>query len=237
MSDSGLRVRGVTSGYPGVVVLNDVDLEVKPGEVVTIFGANGAGKSTLLGTIMGVVERHAGEIDLDGSPLRPRVREVTRRGVAIVPQGRRAFSRRTVADNLLIGGWVTRARRSELVERREEAYERFPSLRRRADQAAGSLSGGEAQMLAIGMAMMAKPSLLLLDEPSLGLAPVVVDTVLREIRSLADSGVGVLLVEQVVNKALQVADRGAVLKAGRIVTSGTADELRRDADVAAAYLG
>lgn len=233
----GLSINRLVSGYPGIDVVREVDLEVRPGEVVTVFGANGAGKSTLLNTIMGVVDRRAGTIDVDGRPLPAKPREATKRGVAIVPQGRRVFARRTVADNLLIGGWVTRASRTVLAQRREASFERFPALRRRADQPAGSLSGGEAQMLAIGMALMAEPSLLLLDEPSLGLAPVVVDSVLSEVRALADDGMGVLLVEQVVNKALRVSDRGAVLKAGRIVKTGTADELRQDDDIAAAYLG
>jgi branched-chain amino acid transport system ATP-binding protein len=233
---SGLVVRGLRAGYRGVDVLHGVGLDVPSGTVVTVVGANGAGKSTLLAAVLGLVTRSAGTVTFDGEPLDGGLRATVRRGVAVVPEGRRVFARRTVSDNLLLGAWGRRDRagvRADL----EAVYGRFPVLADRRAQPAGALSGGEAQMLAIGMALMSRPRLLLLDEPSLGLAPLVVDAVLREVRTLADDGMTVLLVEQVVRKALRVADHAYVMRLGEIALHGPALELVDDPAVAQAYLG
>ncbi|WP_379567519.1 ABC transporter ATP-binding protein [Pseudonocardia lutea] len=231
-----LRIEGLRAGYGGAEILHGIDLEVPAGSVAALVGANGAGKSTLLAAVLGTVPRTAGRVLLGGEPLPAGVRAATSRGIAIVPEGRRVFARRTVRDNLLVGAWGRRDRagvRADL----ESTYARFPALERRGGQPAGALSGGEAQMLAIGMALMSRPRVLLLDEPSLGLAPVVVDAVLAEVRALADDGMTVLLVEQVVRKALRVADRGHVLRLGEIVVEGAAADLVDDVAVTQAYLG
>lgn len=236
-ADRSLTVRGLVAGYPGVEVLHGVDLEVRAGQLTALIGANGAGKSTLLGSVMGTVGIKSGTIEFAGERLGGRVRRAVDAKVALVPQGRRIFARRTVADNLLIGGWTAEVGKAELAARQQEMYARFPILGERSEQPAGSLSGGEAQMLAIGMALMPAPRLLLLDEPSLGLAPIVVDRVMAEVRELADQGMAVLIVEQVVHKVLKVADHGYVLQAGRVVADGPAAELRANAAIADAYLG
>jgi branched-chain amino acid transport system ATP-binding protein len=232
----GLRIEGLRAGYGGAEILHGIDMEVPAGSIAALVGANGAGKSTLLAAVLGVVPRTAGRVLLDGEALAPGVRAATSRGIAIVPEGRRVFAGRSVQDNLLLGAWVRRDR-AEVRADLDGMCTRFPALAERRGQPAGALSGGEAQMLAIGMALMSRPRVLLLDEPSLGLAPVVVDAVLAEVRSLADGGMAVLLVEQVVRKALGVADRGHVLRLGEIVVEGAAADLIDNAAVTAAYLG
>jgi branched-chain amino acid transport system ATP-binding protein len=235
---SGLVVEGLRAGYGAADVLRGVDLTVEPGKLSVLLGPNGAGKSTLLRSIMGLLKPSAGTVTLDGVRLDGRSSaKVAKAGVALVPEGRRLFGPEPIADNLLVGGWVRGRSRSELEADREAMYERFPVLGVRRKEAAASLSGGEAQMLAIAMALMARPRVLLLDEPSLGLAPIIVGEVMALAVDLARQGTTVLLVEQMVSKALAVADHVAVLGLGEVVASGTPAEVRADATVAATYLG
>jgi branched-chain amino acid transport system ATP-binding protein len=234
----GLTITGLRAGYGAADVLRGVDLTVEPGRLTVLLGPNGAGKSTLLRTVVGLLKPSAGRVELDGSRLDGRSSaRIARAGVALVPEGRRLFGPEPIADNLLIGGWVRGRARAELERDRDAMYERFPILGQRRREAAASLSGGEAQMLAIAMALMARPRVLLLDEPSLGLAPIIVAEVMELAVDLARQGVGVLLVEQMVSKALAVADHVAVLGLGEVVASGTPAEVRADAAVASTYLG
>ncbi|MFO7293097.1 MAG: ABC transporter ATP-binding protein [Actinomycetes bacterium] len=232
-----LEVESVRAGYGQAQALWDVSLRVGDGEIVTIIGPNGAGKSTLVNVIAGIHPAWGGRIVFDGreiTALPPH--RVCTAGVAVVPEGRQVFADMTVTDNLLIGGYHRAAR-----ARRKENYERvceiFPRLAERANQLAGSLSGGEQQMLAIGRALMAEPRLLLLDEPSLGLAPVIVDTIFEILQRINAEGVSVLVVEQNVVEALELASRGYVLEQGRIVKEAAAADLLDDPDVRTAYLG
>jgi ABC-type branched-subunit amino acid transport system ATPase component len=233
-----LTISGLRAGYGAADVLNGIDLTVEPGRLTVLLGPNGAGKSTLLRCVMGLLKPSAGSIALGGTRIDGQSSaKVARTGIALVPEGRRLFGPEPIADNLLIGGWVRGRSKTELEADRESMYERFPILGRRRKEAAASLSGGEAQMLAIAMALMARPRVLLLDEPSLGLAPRIVSEVMDLAVDLAHQGVGVLLVEQMVSKALAVADRVAVLGRGEVVASGTPAEVRADTAVAATYLG
>jgi branched-chain amino acid transport system ATP-binding protein len=233
-----LVVRGLCAGYEAGNVLNDVDLHVEAGKLSVVLGPNGAGKSTLLRCVLGLLKPNAGTIELDGkridgmSPAK-----IARSGIALVPEGRRLFGPESVADNLWIGGWVRGRAKSELEADRKGMYERFPILGRRRKEPAASLSGGEAQMLAIAMALMARPAVLLLDEPSLGLAPKLVTEVMELTGELASQGVTVLLVEQMVNKALAVSDWAVVLGRGSIVASGTPRDVAAHPMVKATYLG
>jgi branched-chain amino acid transport system ATP-binding protein len=233
-----LVVRGLCADYGAGNVLNDVDLDVEAGKLSVVLGPNGAGKSTLLRCILGLLKPNAGTIELDGkridgmSPAK-----VARAGIALVPEGRRLFGTEPIADNLWIGGWVRGRARRELEADRNSMYERFPILGRRRKESAASLSGGEAQMLAIAMALMAKPDVLLLDEPSLGLAPKLVSEVMALAGELSQQGVTVLLVEQMVNKALAVSDSAVVLGRGTVVASGTPREVAAHPMVKATYLG
>jgi branched-chain amino acid transport system ATP-binding protein len=233
-----LELSGVRAGYGAADVLNGVDLTVEPGKLTVILGPNGAGKSTLLRCVMGMLKLSGGTIELDGRRMDGQSSaKVARAGVALVPEGRRLFGTEPIADNLLVGGWVRGRSKAELLSDREEMYERFPILGQRRKESAASLSGGEAQMLAIAMALMARPRVLLLDEPSLGLAPRLVSEVMELAVGLAKQGSSVLLVEQMVTKALAVADWVAVLGRGSVVTAGTPAEVKADGAVAAAYLG
>jgi branched-chain amino acid transport system ATP-binding protein len=233
-----LKITGLRAGYGAADVLNGIDLTVEPGRLTVLLGPNGAGKSTLLRCVMGLLKPSAGTIELDGTRIDGQSSaKVARAGIALVPEGRRLFGPEPIADNLLIGGWVQGRSKTQLEADRESMYERFPILGRRRKEAAASLSGGEAQMLAIAMALMSRPRVLLLDEPSLGLAPRIVSEVMELAVDLARQGVGVLLVEQMVSKALAVADQVAVLGRGEVVASGTPAEVRADTAVAATYLG
>jgi len=231
-----LEVSGIDVFYGDAQALWGVSLGVRRGEVVAIVGPNGAGKTTLVKTIAGLMRPRRGQVLLDGqelSALAPH--EVCRHGVALVPEGRRVFPKLTVRENLELGAYE-RAARSRLKQSMEEVFSLFPRLRERAGQLAGTLSGGEQQMLAIGRALMARPRLLLLDEPSLGLAPIVVDSIFETIRQLNATGLSVVLVEQHVAKALAVAHRAYILAEGRIVTSGTPAQLLNDTQVKQVYL-
>jgi branched-chain amino acid transport system ATP-binding protein len=228
-----LAVRGLQAGYGAFQVLRGLDLEVRPGLTV-VLGPNGAGKTTLLRALNGLLPRQ-GEVLLDGAALPLRTDEIVRAGVALVPEGRQLFAQMTVTENLELGGWLLP--RAERARRLEEVLADFPKLRERARQLAGTMSGGEQQMVAVARAMVSAPRLLMLDEPSLGLAPRMVDELLALVRRIADQGTTVLMVEQNVKKALAVADRGYVLERGALVASGPARLLARSTVVREAYLG
>nr|WP_277997695.1 ABC transporter ATP-binding protein [Thermanaeromonas sp. C210] len=223
--------------YGAIHALKGVTLEVKEGEIVTLLGANGAGKSTTLKAISALIQPRSGEILFEGRPLhRLSPQEVVKMGISHVPEGRRIFANLTVLENLELGAYLRRERR-EVVSALEEVWRHFPRLKERQKQLAGTLSGGEQQMLAIGRALMMRPRLLLLDEPSMGLAPLLVKEIFSIIQEINRSGTTILLVEQNVHTALQVAHRGYVLETGRIVLSGTAEELSGSEEVKKAYLG
>jgi len=228
-----LWVDGLSAGYGSFLVLRDLSLEVKPGLTV-ILGPNGAGKSTLLKALNGLIGR-SGQVWLDDAELPDTTHEIVRAGVALVPEGRQLFPQLTVRENLELGGWLVA--KGERGQRLEQAFADFPKLRERASQLAGTMSGGEQQMVAVARAMMSAPRLLMLDEPSLGLAPRMVDELLLIARRIADAGTTVLMVEQNVKKALAVADRGYVMERGTLVASGAARLLARSSVIREAYLG
>ena len=232
-----LELRGVNVFYGAVQALREVSLRVDEGEIVTLIGANGAGKSTTLMAISGIVPPRRGEILFEGRPIHGLAPDrIVRLGICQVPEGRRIFPELTVAENLDMGAFLRRDRQG--IERdREELYELFPILHQRRHQPGGNLSGGEQQMLAIGRALMSKPKLLLLDEPSLGLAPIIIQQIFDIIEQLRKDGVTVFLVEQNANQALKLADRAYVLENGRIVMQGTGADLLVDPKVRDAYLG
>jgi branched-chain amino acid transport system ATP-binding protein len=231
-----LQVSGLFAGYGHVPVLRDVSLSVMPGEVVTLIGANGAGKSTLLKTVMGLLRATAGEVRLGGEPVtRVAPERLVARGLALVPEGRMLFGPMSVEENLRLGAYA-RGRR-EYPEALERVYGLFPVLRERSRQKAATLSGGEQQMLAIGRALMSGPTVLLLDEPSLGLAPKVIAEIFATLDTLRSEGLSVLLVEQDVKIALRHADRGYVMRTGSIVMEGLASDLLANEQVRHIYLG
>jgi branched-chain amino acid transport system ATP-binding protein len=236
LSDSLLQVQNLSVRYGGISALEAVDLKVESGEVVTLLGANGAGKTTLLRAISRIVDASEGSIHFDGTDLgRLGAAKVVALGIAHSPEGRRVLARQSVRDNLILGAWT---RKDDEVEADvDAAFTRFPRLAARADQPAGNLSGGEQQMLAIARALMSRPRLLLLDEPSLGLAPKLVREIFAIVAELHATGVTILLVEQNATLALEHADRGYVLEAGRMTLAGPAAELIADERVRQAYLG
>jgi branched-chain amino acid transport system ATP-binding protein len=234
---AALEVQGVNTYYGNIHALRDVSLAVRDGEIVTLIGANGAGKSTTLRTISGILQPRDGRVLLDGQPitgLPPH--EIVERGICQVPEGRRIFSRMTVLENLEMGAFA-RKDRGQIPTDMERVFDLFPRLKERIGQKGGTLSGGEQQMLAIGRALMSRPQILLLDEPSMGLAPILVETIFRTVREINQQGVTVLLVEQNALMALQVANRGYVLETGAIVLDDTAANLRENETVQKAYLG
>ena len=231
-----LQLEDVSASYGAVKALHDISLEVDAGEVVTLIGANGAGKSTCLKVITGLLPAQSGRVlwqgqDLSGIAAHQRVPQ----GIAMSPEGRQVFPRMTVRENLEMGAYTRQD--ADIEADLQKVFELFPILKERLLQLAGTLSGGEQQMLAIGRALMSKPRLLLLDEPSLGLAPLIVKQIFSIIRDIRKLGLAVLLVEQNARQALQVSDRGYVFEVGRIVLSGPAPELSSNADVQKAYLG
>ncbi len=235
-----LRVESLDTGYGGVQALYGVSLDVMEGEVVALIGANGAGKSTLMSAIVGLVEPWAGSIVLRGEDVtRVPTQKRVRRGLALVPEGRLLFGSMTVEENLRLGAFHRDVRPgdAELEEDYRSVYESFPVLDARRRQEAATLSGGEQQMLAIGRALMARPRLLLLDEPSFGLAPKIVVEIFEVLEQLRERGITMLLVEQDARIALKHADRGHVMRTGTIALSGTAEELIEDDDVRLIYLG
>jgi branched-chain amino acid transport system ATP-binding protein len=233
-----LEVTGLRVSYGAVAAIKGVDLSVGSGEVVALLGANGAGKSTMLRTISGLIRPRAGRIALGSQSIHrlPPAR-IVRLGIAHCPEGRRVFGNLSVAENLRLGA-AARAERSGVTEDRDRIYAMFPVLRERMHQSAGTLSGGEQQMLALGRALMARPRVLLLDEPSLGLAPLLVQQIFRTLRELKVAGVTMLLVEQNIKLALDLSDRAYVLRTGEVSLAGSVAELKADYEkVAAAYLG
>ena len=232
-----LKMVGVETYYGKVKALHGVSLDVKEGQLVTILGANGAGKSTILKTISGLVEPENGTIHFNDIRIDRKDREDSvAMGISHVPEWRRIFPELTVYENLLMGGFLIKEK-DLLRDRMEEAYTHFPVLRKRQEQRAGTLSGGEQQMLAISRALMIKPKLLLLDEPSLGLSPLLVQDIFSTIKELHQSGVTILLVEQNVNHALKIADYGYVITTGKIFLSGTYEDLLDEEKVREQYLG
>jgi branched-chain amino acid transport system ATP-binding protein len=231
-----LELKNVSVSYGPIEALKDATLDVKQGEIVALIGANGAGKSTTLLAISGVARARAGELLFNGESITSRpVHELVSLGISHVPEGRRIFPRLTVLENLEIGAYGKSSQ--ETKDGIESAVALFPALSPRMRQLGGTLSGGEQQMLAIGRALMAKPRLLLLDEPSLGLAPIIVSKIFRIIRDINQQGTTILLVEQNAKAALNLANRAFVLETGRIVKHGNAAELANDPDVRKAYLG
>ncbi|XJZ27215.1 ABC transporter ATP-binding protein [Bacillota bacterium Lsc_1132] len=232
-----LKINDINVYYGNIQALKGVSLEIKEGEIVTLIGANGAGKSTLLKTISGLLKPKQGEILFEGESIGGKVAQtIVKKGISHVPEGRRVFSNMTVEENLELGAYL-RKDKLGIRDDFEKVYQLFPRLFERKKQQAGTLSGGEQQMLAMGRALMARPRLLLLDEPSMGLAPLLVKTIFRIIEEINQSGTTILLVEQNANMALSIARRAYVIETGRIVSAGTADELNQSDQIRKAYLG
>jgi branched-chain amino acid transport system ATP-binding protein len=232
-----LEVNDVHAYYGNIHALKGISVTVEKGEIVSLIGGNGAGKTTTLRTISGLLKPRSGSVTLDDIDLTQyRAHELVSRGIAMVPEGRGVFARLTVAENLRMGAFH-RTDKEGITADLEQMYDLFPRLRERQTQVAGTLSGGEQQMLATARAMMSRPSLLLMDEPSMGLAPVLVETIFDTIEKINKEGTTILLVEQNAHMALQVAHRGYVLQTGEIVLSNTAKELQKDPTVQKAYLG
>ncbi|MGE4368669.1 MAG: ABC transporter ATP-binding protein [Burkholderiaceae bacterium] len=231
-----LRLENVHTHYGAIQALENVSVQVDQGEIVTLIGANGAGKTTLLMTVCGSPRASQGTVTFQGQDItRWDTHLIMRRGIAISPEGRRVFPDLTVSENLKMGGFFLKG--SEIDAGLDHVYALFPRLKERANQRAGTMSGGEQQMLAIGRALMTKPSLLLLDEPTLGLAPLIIAQIFDIIRTIREEGVTVFLVEQNAHKALQLADRGYVLENGRVVLADTGERLLANDSVRKAYLG
>jgi branched-chain amino acid transport system ATP-binding protein len=232
-----LEVRGIDAAYGKIQILHAVSLEVAPGEVVSIIGPNGAGKSTVLKAVMGMLKPARGELQFDGMSIAGlRTDLVVRRGIGYVPQGRIVFNDMTVVENLQMGAYTV-SDKSQIRRTMDEVFAIFPRLAERPRQAAGTLSGGEQQMLAMGRALMIRPRLILMDEPSLGLAPIFVDLVFEKIRELKETGMTLLLVEQNAAKALSISDRGYVLELGHNRFTGSGEALLADGRVRRMYLG
>lgn len=235
MSDILLEIKDLHVSYGGIQAVKGIDIEVPKGEIVTLIGANGAGKSTTLRTIAGLVKAEKGSIKFKGNELRGmKTNDIVAKGITLVPEGRRVFPDLTVLENLKIGAYM---RSDSLDEDIKWIYDLFPRLEERSWQLAGTLSGGEQQMLAVGRALMSKPELIMMDEPSLGLAPLVVQGIFDIIREINNQGVTILLIEQNANMALKAAHRGYVMETGAITMVGKGMELLNDESVKAAYLG
>ena len=230
-----LKIEHLSVNYGGIEAVRDISFEVPEGAIVTLIGANGAGKSTTLRSIAGLIKPRAGSITYNGEELigKP-TNEIVKRGITLVPEGRRVFPDMTVLENLKIGAYL---RNDSLTEDIRWVYELFPRLEERSWQAAGTLSGGEQQMLAVGRALMSKPKVIMMDEPSLGLAPIIVQGIFDIIKEINRQGVTVLLIEQNANMALHTADMAYVLETGRITMTGPGKELLKDENVKKAYLG
>ena len=231
-----LSVKDLRVSYGAIKAVKGISFDISEGEIVTLIGANGAGKSTTLNTIAGLLKPESGEVKFKGESLigiKPH--KIVSMGIALCPEGRRVFTQMSVEENLEMGGY-TRSD-AENQETMERVYERFPRLKERMGQSAGTMSGGEQQMLAMGRALMSRPQLLMLDEPSMGLAPILVQEIFDIVKELNDQGTTILLVEQNASMALSIADRGYVLETGTITKTGTGQELLHDDDVRKAYLG
>ncbi len=232
-----LKVNGINVYYGNIQAIKDVSLEINQGEIVTLIGANGAGKSTLLKTISGLLKPKKGEVLFQDKSIAGKAAQtIVKQGISHVPEGRRVFANMSVEENLELGAYL-RKDKAEIKKDFEKVFELFPRLLERRKQQAGTLSGGEQQMLAMGRALMARPKLLLLDEPSMGLAPLLVKTIFRIIEEINKTGTTILLVEQNANMALSIADRVYVIETGKVVLSGTAEELNESDQLKMAYLG
>ena len=230
-----LKVENLSVNYGHIEALKNVSVDVKKGQICSIIGANGAGKSTLLKTTSGLVKPVSGMIYFEGKPLPKRAHKIVAEGIVHVPEGRKTFSGLTIEDNLLVGGTV--ADKSRLAANLEKQYQLFPILKERKNQFAGTLSGGEQQMLAVARGLMSEPKIILLDEPSMGLAPLIVNQIYNLIGQIRESGITVLLIEQNAKKALSICDFAYVLENGKIKLSGTGEELLASDEVRKAYLG
>ena len=232
-----LELKGVVSGYGNSTALKSIDLSVPEGKIVSLIGANGAGKSTTMRTIMGLVKAREGSISFLGQDLtKLKTHEIVKAGISLVPEGRQILQDMTVYENLEMGAYI-RDDKAGIEEDIKKVFKRFPILDERSYQLGGTLSGGQQQMLAIGRALMARPKLLLLDEPSMGLAPLVVNEIFEVIKEISQEGTTVLVVEQNVRQALKIADYAYVLETGKMVLDGSAEEVRHDPRVMEAYLG
>ncbi|KLV27552.1 MULTISPECIES: ABC transporter ATP-binding protein [Niallia] len=232
-----LHIKDLNVYYGNIQALKGVTLDIKEGEIVTLIGANGAGKSTLLKTLSGLIKPRKGSIEYLGKSIAGKpAQSIVKAGMSHVPEGRRVFSNMTVEENLELGAFL-RKDKQEIQKNLQKVYEIFPRLFERKKQLAGTLSGGEQQMLAMGRAIMAKPKLLLLDEPSMGLAPIIVRTIFQVIQEINEEGTTVLLVEQNAHMALSIAHRGYVIETGKVVLSGSAQELQESDELKQAYLG
>ncbi|MCI7148018.1 MAG: ABC transporter ATP-binding protein [Candidatus Fimisoma sp.] len=232
-----LEIRNLNVHYGGIHALRGINLEVDDGKIISLIGANGAGKSTTLKSVMGLVPKSAGSVVWNGRDItRLETKEIVKAGIALCPEGRKVFPDLTVAENLTIGAYL-RKDKEEIKKDRDWVYELFPRMKEREWQLAGTLSGGEQQMLAVGRALMTKPKLLMLDEPSLGLAPLVIKDIFSIIRQIKEAGVNVLLIEQNAKAALEISDFAYVMETGTITMSGPGRELLSDDRVKKAYLG
>lgn len=232
-----LKVNGLTAGYGALTIIWDETFEIRDGEIVAILGSNGAGKTTTVRAITGLIHPSAGQVEFNGEDLaRKNSRYILDRGIVQVPEGRQLFTSMTCLENLEMGAFNKRLK-ADFKDNLERCYTWFPKLKERAGQLAGTLSGGEQQMVAVARALVGEPQLLILDEPSLGLAPNIVDDILNVAKAMAETGVSVMLVEQDITKALAVADRGYVIENGRVTLEGTAAELSANEHVKKAYLG
>ena len=232
-----LQVKGLKVAYGGIQAVKGVDFEVREGELVSLIGSNGAGKTTTMKAITGNLPLAGGDIEYLGKSIKGQGPwDLVRQGLAMVPEGRGVFTRMTITENLLMGAYI-RKDKPGIAEDVEKVYTIFPRLRERKDQLAGTMSGGEQQMLAMGRALMSRPKLLLLDEPSMGLSPIMVDKIFEVVRDVYAQGVTILLVEQNASRALALADRGYVMESGLITMTGPGKDLLADPKVRAAYLG
>ena len=231
-----LSIRGLNVSYGAIRAIRGIDLDVYEGEIVCVIGANGAGKSTLMNAIIGNVRRESGTLLLEGEPLARLSYQAVSQGVSLAPEGRKVFAPLTVHENLMMGAFPIKDR-SKIGQDLDWVFTLFPRLKERRDQHAGTLSGGEQQMLSIGRALMSSPRLLLLDEPSLGLAPIIIRDIFQELKRINDKGVTILLVEQNARQALLLSNRGYVMQTGRMIMEGLASDLLKNPDVEAAYLG
>ena len=237
MSETLLKVTGLKVSYGGIQAVKGVDFEVREGELVSLIGSNGAGKTTTMKAITGTLPFVAGSIEFLGKSIKGRgAWDLVGEGLVMVPEGRGVFTRMTITENLQIGAYI-RKDKAEIAKDIDRVFATFPRLKERATQLAGTMSGGEQQMLAMGRALMARPKVLLLDEPSMGLSPIMVDKIFEVVKQVYDQGVTVLLVEQNASRALQLADRGYVMESGLITMSGDAKVMLSDPKVRAAYLG
>jgi len=237
MANTLLKVTGLKVAYGGIQAVKGVDFEVKEGELVTLIGSNGAGKTTTMKAITGTLAAADGDIEYLGKSIKGKGSwDLVREGLAMVPEGRGVFTRMTITENLQMGAYI-REDKPEIANDIEMVFGIFPRLKERKDQLAGTMSGGEQQMLAMGRALMSRPKVLLLDEPSMGLSPIMVDKIFEVVRDVSARGVTILLVEQNASRALGIADRGYVMESGTVTMNGPAKELLNDPRVRAAYLG